>query len=59
MRKNLLQILAIIAMLMTNVEFAGAHEFDSLGILVRHKENKVSLIAAPSLAILKTDEKGK
>lgn len=59
MRKYLLQIFAIISLLITNVEFVCAHEFDGLGILVRHKANKVSLIAAPPLATLKTDENGK
>jgi hydrogenase/urease accessory protein HupE len=42
----------------TFVESATAHEFDSLGLLVRHKENIVSLISAPPLAALETNEKG-
>jgi hypothetical protein len=45
-------------MLVTFVELATAHDFDSLGLLVRHKENKVSLIAAPPLAALEINEKG-
>jgi hydrogenase/urease accessory protein HupE len=42
----------------TFIESATAHEFDSLGLLVRHKENIVSLISAPPLAALETNEKG-
>jgi hydrogenase/urease accessory protein HupE len=45
-------------MCVTFVELATAHEFDSLGLLVRHKENTVSLISAPPLAALETNEKG-
>ena len=42
----------------TFIESATAHEFDSLGLLVRHKENIVSLISAPPLAALEINEKG-
>ena len=45
-------------MCVTFIESATAHEFDSLGLLVRHKENTVSLISAPPLAVLATNEKG-
>jgi hypothetical protein len=45
-------------MFVTFIESATAHEFDSLGLLVRHKENTVSLISAPPLAVLATNEKG-
>jgi hypothetical protein len=45
-------------MLFTGLESAYAHEFDSLGLLIRHKENKVSVISAPPLAVFVTNDKG-
>jgi hypothetical protein len=44
--------------ILTFFESATAHEFDSLGLLVRHKENTVSLISAPPLTALETNKKG-
>lgn len=57
MKNRILQFLIII-MLFVSLESVFAHEFDSLGLLVRHKENKVSLISAPSLAFLATNSEG-
>jgi hypothetical protein len=56
-RKCLLQFFALIFILVTFVESACAHEFDSLGLLVRHKANKLSLIAAIPLAALEISGK--
>ena len=62
MKKYLLILVVLMTMPITmfiiGAESASAHELDSLGVMVRHKENKVSLIAAPPLAIFKTNEKG-
>lgn len=58
MRQYLLQLFTFIFILVNFAESATAHEFDSLGLLVRHKANNVSLIAAPALATLETNEKG-
>jgi hydrogenase/urease accessory protein HupE len=57
-RKYLLQFFALIFMTVTLVASASAHEFDSLGILVRHKANNVALIAAPPLTAFEINEKG-
>jgi hydrogenase/urease accessory protein HupE len=57
-RKYLLIFFMQMAMFVTGVESASAHEFDSLGVMVRHKENGVSLIAAPPLSIFETNAKG-
>lgn len=56
--KSLLLQLLILILLFTGQTFAHAHEFDSLGLLVRHKENKVSLISAPPLDTFLTNVKG-
>jgi hydrogenase/urease accessory protein HupE len=55
--KHFLQFFVVI-LLFTVIESACAHDFDSLGVLVRHQENKVSLISAPPLAILATNDNG-
>ncbi|MEW6982533.1 HupE/UreJ family protein [Colwelliaceae bacterium 6471] len=57
MKTYLLSLFTVI-LLITAIESVSAHEFDSLGLLVRHKENQVSLISAPALAALATDANG-
>jgi hypothetical protein len=58
MRSCLLPFLLLFSLLVTGVAPSFAHEFESLGIVVRHKDNKVSLISAPPLAVLSTNAKG-
>lgn len=58
MRKHLLALFAFIFIVSTFVASAIAHEFDSLGVLVRHKQNTVSLIAAPPLSALAFNQQG-
>ena len=58
MKQYQLNFFILFFILITFVESATAHEFDSLGLLVRHKENTVSLISAPPLAVLSTNKKG-
>jgi hypothetical protein len=58
MRKYASALVIFFFMLVTFIQSVSAHEFDSLGLLVRHKENTVSLISAPPLEVLEINEKG-
>lgn len=58
MRQYQLNFSLLFFIILTFFESATAHEFDSLGLLVRHKENTVSLISAPPLTALETNKKG-
>ena len=51
-KKYLLPLFVLVYLLIGLIESVNAHEFDSLGVLIRHKENKLSLIAAPALTSL-------
>lgn len=58
MRQYQLNFSLLFFIILTFFESATAHEFDSLGLLVRHKENTVSLISEPPLTALETNKKG-